>query len=180
MSNIVTANFAKGRTCVTARVFQYNAGMMLRFKNVDLPDNYRVDFANGLNGTSTSVIGNRDGVEIPYQYFIPGTSIYAWIVLNTGENDAVTQYQAEIPIDPRAKPAQIPMTIAQETAINQLLYLMQSNVEHYPKIIDDYWYAWDAETQEFINTGVRASGDSITVEGTTLVIEPMQAGKGGE
>ena len=171
MSNLVTANFSKGRTCVTASVYQYNAGMMLRFKGIELPNQYRVDFSNTLHGTSKSVIGNSSGVEIPYEYFIPGNSIYAWIVLNTGSNDAITEYQAEIPIHPRAKPAEISITLSQETLINQLLYLMQSNVEHYPQIEGGYWYVWDAEGQEFVNTGVQAAGDRIYVEGTTMVVE---------
>lgn len=173
MSNIVTANFSKGRTCVTATVYQYNAGMMLRFKGVQFPSAYRVDFSNSLHGTSKSVIGSPDGVEIPYEYFKPGSSIYAWIVLSTGQNDAVTEYQAEIPIHERAKPADIDLTLSQETIINQLLYLMQSNVEHYPKIENGYWYVWNAEEQEFVNTGVQASGQTISIDGTKLVIEPI-------
>ena len=101
MSNIITANFRFGRTCTTPTVFQYNVGMILRFKGVALPDTYRVDFSNSLHGTSKSMIGNADGVEIPYEYFVPGNRIYAWIVLSTGENDAITEYQIEIPISAR-------------------------------------------------------------------------------
>lgn len=50
------------------------------------------------------MIGNADGVEIPYEYFVPGNRIYAWIVLSSGANDAITEYQVEIPISSRAKP----------------------------------------------------------------------------
>lgn len=43
--------------------------------------------------------------------------------------------------------------------INQLqttLAQIESNVSHYPKIVDHYWYVWDAVGGEFVNTGVRA------------------------
>lgn len=32
-------------------------------------------------------------------------------------------------------------------------------VEHYPQIRNDYWWAWDAENGEWVNTGVKASGE---------------------
>ena len=34
----------------------------------------------------------------------------------------------------------------------------ETNVTHYPKIIDDYWYVWDASNEEYVNTNVDASG----------------------
>ena len=31
-------------------------------------------------------------------------------------------------------------------------------VTHYPKIVDGYWYVWNAETETWVNTGIRAEG----------------------
>jgi hypothetical protein len=31
-------------------------------------------------------------------------------------------------------------------------------LEKYPKIVSDYWYIWDVETNQYVNTGVRAKG----------------------
>lgn len=31
-------------------------------------------------------------------------------------------------------------------------------LEKYPKIVGDYWYIWDVETNQYVNTGVRAKG----------------------
>lgn len=31
-------------------------------------------------------------------------------------------------------------------------------LEKYPKIVNDYWYAWDIDADQYVNTGVRAKG----------------------
>ena len=129
MNNIVFANLGYGNKTTTPTVFQYNMGMMLRFKNVTLPETYRVDFSNSLHGTSKAMIGGANGVEIPYEYFVPGNHIYAWIVLSTGENDAITEYQIEIPIDPRAKPTDVTPTPSQQSAIDQAIAALNDGVE---------------------------------------------------
>ena len=85
MSNIVVADFKWGHKTTTKTVYRYNVGQRLKFINVDQPQSYRVDFSNSINGVSKSVMGNDEGVVIPYEYFIPGKEIYAWIVLSDGD-----------------------------------------------------------------------------------------------
>lgn len=34
-----------------------------------------------------------------------------------------------------------------------------TNVTHYPKIVDEYWHVWDARQNSFVNTGVDATGE---------------------
>ena len=34
----------------------------------------------------------------------------------------------------------------------------ETNVTHYPKVINDYWYVWDAVNEEYVNTNVDARG----------------------
>lgn len=34
-----------------------------------------------------------------------------------------------------------------------------TNVTHYPKIVDGYWYVWNARQNDFVNTGVEATGE---------------------
>lgn len=180
MGNIVTANFSKGRLYQTNAIYQYNSGMVLKFKGLTLPDTYRVDFSNTLHGTSKTMIGNENGVTIPDEYLKPGTMVYAWIVLNSGESGVVTEYQVNIPIDQRAKPTDVEPSENQQGVIDQLIGEMNSavekteeNVKHYPKIVDGYWYSWNAETDDFVNTGFKATGQNITVNNTTLVVEPI-------
>lgn len=47
-------------------------------------------------------------------------------------------------------------------------------VAHYPKIEDNYWYVWDAENEEFVNTGVRAEAEDGT--SATVVVTPITNG----
>ena len=47
-------------------------------------------------------------------------------------------------------------------------------VSHYPRIIDEYWYVWDVENEEFVNTGIRAEGDDGT--SATVQIEAIPSG----
>ncbi len=45
-------------------------------------------------------------------------------------------------------------------------------VTHYPKIVDRYWYVWNAETETWVNTGIRAEGrDGYSPEVTITEIE---------
>ena len=39
----------------------------------------------------------------------------------------------------------------------------ESNVKHYPKIIDNYWYLWDAQNNKYINTWQKAQGDRDSI-----------------
>lgn len=58
--------------------------------------------------------------------------------------------------------------------------LAQEAVEHYPKIIDDYWYVWDVDDEEFVNTDVMAEGHSFVVSGTVADVSelPLTAKQG--
>lgn len=46
-------------------------------------------------------------------------------------------------------------------------------LEKYPKIVADYWYVWDVDTNQYVNTGVRAKGtqgdpgEGVPAGGTT-------------
>ena len=44
------------------------------------------------------------------------------------------------------------------TALNEAVEKTQTNVEHYPVIRDETWYVWDAESNDYVNTGVSANG----------------------
>ena len=44
-------------------------------------------------------------------------------------------------------------------AMNDALDEMEENITHYPKITNNYWYVWNASTNSWVNTGVRAIGE---------------------
>lgn len=164
MSNIVFANLGYGNKTTTPTVFQYNVGMMLRFKNVTLPETYRVDFSNSLHGTSKAMVGNADGAEIPYEYFVPGSHIYAWIVLSTGENNAITEYQIEIPIDPRAKPTDETPTPSQQSVIDQTIAALNDGVERAETAAENAEQAV-ADVQETVDAALQEAKDSGEFDG---------------
>ena len=149
MGYIITANLAKGRKVTTEPVFRRNHGMVLKFIGVTLPDNYRVDFSNTLNGTAKSQMGTAEnGVIIPDEYFMPGQTIFAWVVLSPTENSAITEFQVSIPIDPKAKATIDQPTTQQQSMIDQAIVALN-----------------DA------NETVRETAMSIIVDSTTLVIQ---------
>ena len=180
MGYIITANLAKGRKVITEPVFRWNHGMVLKFIGVTLPDNYRVDFSNTLNGTAKSQMGTAEnGVIIPDEYFMPGQTIFAWVVLSPTENSAITEFQVSIPIDQKAKATYEEPSSQQESIIDQAISAMNTTisnaneaVSHYPKIIDGYWYVWDVTDSEYVTTGVKSTGEDgvspvVTVESIT-------------
>ena len=116
MLNVITAYLHGRGTCTTSAVYQYDSGMILQISGVELPDAYTVDFSNSVTGTSISQVGGADGATIPDQFFVPGSTIHAWVVLS-GTGYAVTRYHIMIPISPRAvrtndepSPSQLPRT----------------------------------------------------------------------
>ena len=177
MSSFVTANFAKGRVCVTPSVFQYNAGMKLRFLGASLPGTYRVDFSNTLHGKSKPMIGDTDGVEIPYEYFIPGQSIYAWIVVSFGEGGTITEYQATIPVSPRAKPTNETPTPTQQSALDQAIAALNEGVERAETAAENAEQAV-ANVQETVDTALQEAKDSGEFDGVspTVDIAPITGG----
>lgn len=65
-------------------------------------------------------------------------------------------------------PAQIDIITAALNQIEEAVEETQSNVAHYPYVgEDDHWYVWDAEHNEFVDTGVIAAGPGVAEGGTT-------------
>ena len=129
MGYIITANLARGRKVTVPEVFQWNRGQQLRFTGIELPDTYRVDFSNTMLGDSKSVVGGADGVTIPDEYFVPGQTIYAWLVFSPNENASETEYQVSIPISQRAKPTDAQPNPPQQDVIDQLIGQMTEAAE---------------------------------------------------
>lgn len=55
-------------------------------------------------------------------------------------------------------PEQLDIITGAISSLNEAIEKTQSNVEHYPIVQDEVWYTWDAETQDYVSTGVRANG----------------------
>lgn len=194
MNNIVNAH-VKYRQGKSSPVYQYDYGQILKIEDVELPVAYEVHFANSPNSShSITQIGDAEGVAIPDEILLnPGTA-YAWVYLHTGDSDGETRIEITIPVLKRAKVTNSEPTPVQQDAIteaiaelNAAVNLCETNVEHYPKIEEDgYWYVWDANEGEFVNTGVEAMGPQGEVgpEGPTGADgapgEPGAPGKDGD
>ena len=55
-------------------------------------------------------------------------------------------------------PEQLDIITGAISSLNEAIEKTQSNVEHYPIVRDEVWYTWDAETQDYVSSGVRANG----------------------
>ena len=165
MSNIITAQLKQGEETRTVPLWQYDYGMVLLPIGVELPDAYEVHFANIKDSTSVTTIGNASGADIPDSVLLSGKNINAYIYLHTGEDDGETVYHVIIPVNNRARPTNATPTPVQQDVITQTIAALnaavtksEGNVLKYPKIVDDYWYCWDANENTFVNTGVSAVG----------------------
>lgn len=64
-------------------------------------------------------------------------------------------------------PTQLDMISAALRNLQHGIAQVQENVEHYPYIQDNYWYIWDSESEQFVNTEVCANG----IPGRTPIIQ---------
>ena len=169
--NVILAPLSGRTVCTTKTVYQYNQGMILRLLGIDLPQAYTVDFANSVTGNSISQVGNADGVTIPDQFFVPGSTIHAWVVI-IGTGYSVTRYHIMIPISPRAVRTNEEPTPSQQSALDEAIAALNQAVEncedaaeaavtaasHYPRINAGYWEVWNPATGAYESTGVEAQG----------------------
>jgi len=166
MSNIIKA-YVYGGKAETEPVYQYDYGQKMIFYKVDLPEAYEVHFANKTNSkTSYIAIGDASGVLVPDEVLRQPGIAYAWLFLHTGEDDGETVIIVTIPVIERAGITTIEPTPSQQSTIDELIAALntavadcEGSVAHYPKIVDGYWYVWDAEQEIFVTTGVSAHGE---------------------
>jgi hypothetical protein len=122
MSNIITATFSGSDTSiVTAEQYMFARGQILQIEGLDLPSVYRVNFSNAPTGDSKTQIGTADGVIIPDVYFTTGKPIYAYIMLNTGDDDREIKYDITIPVLNATEPEDDTPTEEQTSIINQAI-----------------------------------------------------------
>lgn len=163
MSKIIKAVFT-GRFCTTRRVFQWDTDDKLQFVNLDLPQNYTVDFANSLTGQSVSVLATSDTVQIPPEMMTPDSEIYAWVWVSDA-NGGYTKCQTTIPSDPRAQHPGLEPTPAQASAwdeavdaLNDAAADYETAISHAPIIQNGYWFIWDSTAGEYVTADVKAEG----------------------
>lgn len=165
--NIVKASFGGLREVTTAPLWQWDYGQILEITGLDLPQAFEVHFSNSRkSGETVTQIGTDNQVTIPDMYLTSGADIYAFVFLHDGLTDGETEYVIKIPVRERPEPSDIEPTPEQQDAITEAIAALnvaveqsETNVTHYPRIIDGYWNVWNAQTEAFVSTGVEAQGE---------------------
>lgn len=128
MSNILKVKFDKKTQVTSNPLYQYDYGQKIKFIDLSLPNSYEVHFSNYDRGTSTTNIGNSEGVLIPDVYLQTGLPIYVWIYLHTGLDDGETEYKVIIPVNKRAQPSNATPSQVQQDVITQTIAALNSAV----------------------------------------------------
>lgn len=187
-NRIIKATFIGSQSIVTtAPAYRFNYGNILEFEGLDLPQAFEVHFSNSETGDSTTSIGQDNAVEIPNIYFKGYGSIFAWVYLHDTESDGETVKKVVIPLRERANITNYEPTPVQQDAITQAIAALDSavekceaSVEKYPEIIGGFWYVYDAESGEMVNTGIKAEGEQGETGATpNLTVGSTQTGEPG-
>lgn len=130
MTNIVKVAFGATREARTRPLYQYDYGQVLRFEGVELPQAYEVHFANHDSlGEAKPQIGDASGVTIPDEYLLNTGFVYAFLFLHTGADDGETVYKAVIPVKPKPRPTNTPITPVEQSEITQAIAALNIAVE---------------------------------------------------
>ena len=129
MSNVIHVQFDGCVITQTEAVFQWDYGQVLVFDDLDLPLAYETHWSNErYGGTTVTVIGTEDGVEVPDALLQTGKPVYCFIYLHTGEEDGETEYVCTIPVAKRPKPSNATPTPVQQDVITETIAALQTAV----------------------------------------------------
>lgn len=146
------------RYAVSQPIYKEDYGLYLLIEGLELPEIYTVDFsASETASSSVSMLGNSDGVLIPQQFIKTGQDIFAFLYL-TGNEFGRTVYKFKIPNRIRPDRTNEEPESEEQSTIDQLIAELNSAIEHYPKIVDNFWYVWDTTAHDYVNTNVSAIG----------------------
>ena len=170
-SKIITAALNPTGYTVTAPIIKEDYGILLKIEGADLPNAYEVDFSNNeINGSSITVIGNADGVEIPQQLIKSGKSIYAFLYF-LGNDYGKTVYRIKIPNVLRPDRTNEQPTPAQASALDQAINLLNGAVDS----IEDM-----TATAETLAEGATATVTKTMVDGVVNLAFGIPVGATGE
>lgn len=184
-TNIVAVTFGSSRRACGDRILhQRDRGQVLTFPDLapQLPPTFQVWFANFPDsGSAVPQTGAAGSVPIPDTLVSTGRPIWAWLYLHTGENDGETCFTATIlntaqPAFTGATPTPSEASAWDEAIaeLNDAIEAAEAAASHGPQILGGYWYTWNAETEEYENTGIKAGGsDGYSPE---VTITPITGG----
>lgn len=180
---IVTAVLGDDLYVKTSHVFQYDYGLTLMIEGIQLPAEYEVHFSNKKRGVAKKGELVQGGAKIPDEYLRSGDNVYAWVYIRHGDDDGYTVYSVEIPVVQRSVEQGDNITIIEHNIIDEAIAALEDavektdqNVRNYPYINEEnhHWMVYDADEEEFVDTGVRAK--AIDVDPTILIDDTAGAG----
>ena len=164
---IVTAVLGDDLYVKTSHVFQYDYGLTLMIDGIQLPAEYEIHFSNKKRGVAKKGELVEGGAKIPDEYLRSGDNVYAWVYIRHGDDDGYTVYSVEIPVVQRSVEQGDNITIIEHNIIDEAIAALEDavektdqNVKNYPYINEEnhHWMVYDAETGEFVDTGITAEG----------------------
>ena len=167
--NEIHAYFGVQNSTTTAPIKQWAYGQKLIIHDPNLPNVFEAYYSNSKSrGDAKPQIGQSGEVRAPHEYFKSGTDIYVFLMQHEGEEDGRYNKVVHIPITPAPKPVDIDPDPEESIVIGELVDAMnnavaqcEAYVEHYPTVINGEWYVWDESTEQFVTTGVAATGNGI-------------------
>lgn len=128
-TKIIKGAVGNGRYTVTAPIVKEDYGLYLKIEGIELPQTYEVDFSNDEHhGTSITMIGNSDGVQIPTQFISTGKDVFAWLY-HVGDNYGKTVYKFRIPNKLRPDRTNEEPDPEQQSVIDQTIAALNTAVE---------------------------------------------------
>lgn len=167
LKNEIHAYFGVQNSTTTAPIKQWAYGQKLIIHDPKLPNVFEAYYSNSKSiGDAKPQIGQDGEVRAPHEYFESGADIYVFLMQHEEETDGRYNKVVHIPITPAPKPVDIDPDPEESLVIGELVDAMnntieqsETNVTHYPCIINGYWHVWDAQTEAFVSTGVAAQGE---------------------
>ena len=118
-----------------------------------------VDYRDETKGYRDETLTAKDDVQILKRQ-IEGISDTVNENAQSASQSANSASQSANSANQSASSASQSANSASQSAIQAEQFKNQSeaNVTHYPKVINNYWYVWDAVNEEYVNTNVDAHG----------------------
>lgn len=154
---------------VTSPIIKEDYGLYLKIEGVELPSTYQVDFSNDEHsGSSVTMIGNADGVQIPTQFIKTGKDVFAFLY-HVGADYGRTVYKFRIPNKLRPDRTNEEPTPEEQSVIDQTISALNEAKE-----------GWEGMTAEAVTLPPGSQATAEYADGVLTIGVPRGAdGDGG-
>ena len=167
-SKIIRAVASGWGYSVTSPIIKEDYGLIFKIEGVELPSTYQVDFSNDEHrGTSITMIGNADGVQIPTQFIKTGKDVFAFLYWN-GDNYGKTVYKFRIPNKVRPDRTNEAPDPEQQSVIDQTISALNEAKEE-----------WEGMSAEAVTLPPNSQATAEYADGVLTIGVPRGADGGG-